>query len=87
MMLFYIIPFEKRFCSYLKLLRRGGCGGAGTQTRASKHTWLPRLVIPSVCLLCGVNMEGCILSVYNPDPLKRCLLHAQASERSVEDFT
>lgn len=36
-MLFYIIPFEKRFCSYLKLPRHGGCGGAGAHTWANKH--------------------------------------------------
>lgn len=38
MMLFYIIPFEKRFCSYLKVLKRGGRGGVGAHTRANKHT-------------------------------------------------
>lgn len=38
MMLFYIIPFEKRFCSYLKLLRRVGCGGAGGKRGARANT-------------------------------------------------
>lgn len=47
MMLFYIIPFEKGFCSYLKLLRLGGCGGAGAHTRANKHA-LGCVALPSL---------------------------------------
>lgn len=56
MMLFYIIPFEKRFCSYLKLLsdwrlwrhRRVLVRTAGpTNTRVTR----PAFVVPSACLL------------------------------------
>lgn len=38
MMLFYIIPFEKQFCTYLKVLRHGGCGAAGRHTLGLSNT-------------------------------------------------
>lgn len=62
MMLSYIIPFEKRFCSYLKLLRLGRCRVG--HARANKHA-LGCLPLPSLQSVYAVvlTLEGCILNV------------------------
>lgn len=58
MMLFYIIPFEKRFCSYLKPLadwRLWGCGRARAHGRANKHARRS----PGVCRPFSLSSLSC----------------------------
>lgn len=88
MMLFYIIPFEKRFCSYLKLLRRDGCGGAGTHTRANKHA-LGCLALPSLLSVCSALLTWKdAYWMLQSRPTERCFFNAQASSKfSAENFT